>query len=170
MQVLYTVISSILQYLVMFKRMIYYFYIAFYVLTFLVQIFRSSHYFSYVSYLFINHHLISYPCPRNINVYWNCGFLLGFVIYIQILTGILLGLHYTPDIYSAYYSVIHIYREVYFGWYFRFIHSSVASFVFITVFLHLTRGIFYGSYFYMSNVLFTGIILFILLMIDHFFL
>ena len=116
------------------------------------------------SFHFISHHLASYPCPKDINAYWNCGFLLGFVIYIQILTGILLGLHYTPDIYSAYYSVIHIYREVYFGWYFRFIHSSVASFVFITVFLHLTRGIFYGSYFYISNVIWIGILIIIVLM------
>ena len=64
---------------------------------------------------FIEYHFISYPCPKNINIYWNYGFLEGFVIYIQILTGILLGLHYIPNIYSAYYSIIYILREVYFG-------------------------------------------------------
>ena len=117
---------------------------------------------------FIEYHFISYPCPKNINIYWNYGFLEGFVIYIQILTGILLGLHYIPNIYSAYYSIIYILREVYFGWYFRFIHSNISSFIFIFIYIHFIRSLFYGSYFYISNILFTGIILFILLMIISF--
>jgi len=99
---------------------------------------------------------------------WNQGFLLGLFMVIQILTGILLGLHYTPSINSAYYSVMHILREVYFGWSFRYMHSSGASFLFLLIFLHLGRALYYGSYFYLPNTWFSGILLFILLMATAF--
>ena len=78
---------------------------------------------------------------------------------LQILTGILLGLHYTPDINSAYYSLMHILREVYFGWSFRYLHSSGASFLFLLIFLHLGRALIYGSNFYIPNTWFSGIFL-----------
>ena len=113
---------------------------------------------------FINSHLISYPCPKSTNVHWNTGTLSGSGVNTQVLTGILLGLHYTPDIYAAYYSVIHIYREVYFGSLYRYVHSSVASLVFTTVFIHLSRGIFHGSYSYVYSVIWIGIAVFMVLM------
>merc|ERR1712124_129051 len=83
----------------------------------------------------------SYPCPLNLNYFWNLGFLLGVTILLQMITGILLSLHYTPDINSAYYSVMHIVREIYYGWCLRFIHSSGASFVFLVLFIHVARVI-----------------------------
>merc|ERR1712178_111006 len=98
--------------------------------------------------LLIKSHLQSYPCPLNINYFWNQGFLLGMTIVLQILTGILLALHYTSEISSAYYSVIHIIREIYYGWCLRYIHSSGGSFVFMVLFIHVARAIYYGSYVY----------------------
>ena len=113
-------------------------------------------------------HLESYPCPLQINSFWNLGFLLGITIILQIITGILLSLHYTSDINSAYFSIFFIIREIFFGWSLRYLHSSGASFVFLFVFLHIGRGIFYGSYFYNPNTWFSGIILLLFLMATAF--
>merc|ERR1712212_1312302 len=116
----------------------------------------------------VKSHLQSYPSPNNINSFWNMGFLLIVVIVLQIITGILLALHYTPDINYAYYSVMHIIREVYYGWCLRYIHSNGASFVFALLFIHIGRGLYYGSYYYNPNTWFSGIIIFILLMVTAF--
>ena len=113
-------------------------------------------------YLFIiKSHLQSYPCPININCFWNAGFLLVISIVLQLITGILLALHYTPDINYSYYSII---REVYYGWSLRYIHSNGASFLFTVLFIHIGRGLYYGSYYYTSNVWFSGIFIFLILM------
>merc|ERR1712087_619919 len=109
-------------------------------------------------------HLQSYPCPLQINFFWNLGFLLGIAIGLQIITGIFLALHYTSDLNSAYFSVFFLIREVFYGWCLRYFHSSGASFVFLILFLHIGRAIFYGSYFYNPNTWFSGILLFFLLM------
>ena len=66
--------------------------------------------------LLIKSHLLSYPCPIIINYLWNIGFLLGITIILQIITGIFLGLHYTSDLNSAYFSIFQIIREIYYGW------------------------------------------------------
>ena len=87
---------------------------------------------------------------------------------LQILTGILLGLHYTPQMNSAYTTIMHILREVYFGWSFRSLHSSGASFLFFLLFFHLGRALIYGSYFYIPKVWFSGIFLFLFLMATAF--
>ena len=92
-------------------------------------------------------HLQSYPCPLQINSFWNLGFLLGITIILQIITGIFLGLHYTSDLNSAYYQIFFFIREIYYGWCLRYLHSSGASFVFLFLFLHLGRALIYGSYF-----------------------
>ena len=97
--------------------------------------------------LLMKSHLQSYPCPLQINSFWNLGFLLGITIILQIITGIFLGLHYTSDLYSAYSSIFFFIREIYYGWSLRYLHSSGASFVFLFLFLHLGRAISYGSYF-----------------------
>merc|ERR1711904_22258 len=89
-------------------------------------------------------HLQSYPCPLQINFFWNLGFLLGIAIILQIVSGIFLALHYTSDIHSAYSSIFFLIREVYYGWCLRYLHSSGASFVFLFLFLHLGRAIIYG--------------------------
>merc|ERR1712017_70966 len=96
----------------------------------------------------VKSHLQSYPCPLQINFFWNLGFLLGVAIMLQIVTGIFLALHYTSDLNSAYFSVFFLIREVYYGWCLRYFHSSGASFVFLFLFLHIGRAIFYGSNFY----------------------
>ena len=114
--------------------------------------------------LLIKSHLLSYPCPIIINYLWNIGFLLGITIILQIITGIFLGLHYTSDLNSAYFSIFQIIREIYYGWCLRYLHSSGASFVFLFIFLHLGRAIFYVSYFYNTNIWFSGILLFFFLM------
>merc|ERR1712188_310561 len=118
--------------------------------------------------LLMKSHLGSYPCPLNLNYFWNLGFLLLVTILLQMMTGILLSLHYTSDIHSAYYSVMHIIREVYYGWCLRFLHSSGASFVFLVLFIHVARAISYGSNFYNPNTWFSGIVLFFLLMVTAF--
>ena len=110
--------------------------------------------------LLMKSHLQSYPCPLQINSFWNLGFLLGITIILQIITGIFLGLHYTSDLNSAYSSVFFFIREIYYGWCLRYLHSSGASFVFLFLFLHLGRAISYGSYFYNPNTWFSGILIF----------
>merc|ERR1712028_130731 len=114
--------------------------------------------------LIMKSHLQSYPCPLQINYFWNWGFLLGIAIMLQIVTGIFLALHYTSDLNSAYFSVFFLIREVYYGWCLRYFHSSGASFVFLFLFLHLARAIFYCSYFYNPNTWFSGILLLFFLM------
>ena len=113
--------------------------------------------FNYQSYfvLLIKSHLQSYPCPLQINSFWNLGFLLGITIILQIITGIFLGLHYTSDLNSAYSSLFFLIREIFYGWCLRYLHSSGASFVFLFLFLHLARAISYGSYFYNPNTWFS---------------
>merc|ERR1711860_35124 len=114
--------------------------------------------------LLVKSHLQSYPCPLQINFFWNLGFLLGVAIMLQIITGIFLSLHYTSDLNSAYFSLFFLIREVYYGWCLRYFHSSGASFVFFFLFIHIGRAMFYGSYFYFVNTWFSGILLLLLLM------
>merc|ERR1711907_258620 len=114
--------------------------------------------------LLMKSHLQSYPCPLQINFFWNLGFLLGIAIMLQIVTGIFLALHYTSDLNSAYFSIFFLIREVYYGWCLRYFHSSGASVVFLFLFLHLGRAMFYGSYFYNPNTYLSGILLLLFLM------
>merc|ERR1712019_146329 len=114
--------------------------------------------------LLMKSHLQSYPCPLHINFFWNLGFLLGVAIILQIITGIFLALHYTSDLNSAYFSLFFLIREVLYGWCLRYFHSSGASFVFLFLFLHLGRAMFYGSYFLLPNTWFSGILLLFFLM------
>jgi hypothetical protein len=104
--------------------------------------------FDNLVFILTKSHLGSYPCPLNINFYWNMGFTLGIVIVVQIVTGLFISFHYSSDINEAYYSVFFLIREIYYGWSLRFLHSSGASFVFLFVFLHIGRSLFYGSFFY----------------------
>ena len=114
--------------------------------------------------LLIKCHLQSYPCPLQINYYWNLGFLLGIIIILQIFTGIFLCLYYCSDINSTYFSIFFFIREIYYGWSLRYFHSNGASFIFLFLFIHIGRAISYNSYFYNSNTWFSGIILLLLLM------
>nr|YP_009434149.1 cytochrome b [Hycleus phaleratus]APB02802.1 cytochrome b [Hycleus phaleratus] len=94
----------------------------------------------------INNALIDLPSPSNISLLWNFGSLLGLCLIIQIVTGIFLAMHYCPNIDLAFNSVIHICRDVNYGWLIRTIHANGASFFFICIYFHVGRGIYYGSY------------------------
>nr|YP_009142454.1 cytochrome b [Pristis pectinata]AKH35981.1 cytochrome b [Pristis pectinata]ATX69103.1 cytochrome b [Pristis pectinata] len=96
----------------------------------------------------INHALIDLPAPVNISIWWNFGSLLGLCLIIQILTGLFLAMHYTADITTAFSSVAHICRDVNYGWLIRNIHANGASMFFICIYLHIARGLYYGSYLY----------------------
>lgn len=109
----------------------------------------------------INNALVDLPAPSNISRWWNFGSLLGVCLIIQIATGLFLAIHYTADTALAFNSVNHICRDVNYGWILRTLHANGASFFFICIYLHVGRGIYYGSYkyFYTWNV---GVILFFL--------
>nr|YP_009000247.1 cytochrome b [Glyphis garricki]AHA13271.1 cytochrome b [Glyphis garricki]ALJ92974.1 cytochrome b [Glyphis garricki]ALJ93000.1 cytochrome b [Glyphis garricki]ALJ93117.1 cytochrome b [Glyphis garricki]ALJ93195.1 cytochrome b [Glyphis garricki] len=115
----------------------------------------------------INHALVDLPAPSNISLWWNFGSLLGLCLIIQILTGLFLAMHYTADISMAFSSVIHICRDVNYGWLIRNIHANGASLFFICIYLHIARGLYYGSYLYKEtwNI---GVILLFLLMATAF--
>ncbi|MGF1561543.1 MAG: cytochrome bc complex cytochrome b subunit [Geminicoccaceae bacterium] len=87
-----------------------------------------------------------YPTPRNLNYFWNFGSLAGIALVIQIVTGIVLAMHYTPHVDHAFASVEHIMRDVNFGWLLRYAHANGASMFFIVVYIHIFRGLYYGSY------------------------
>jgi len=94
----------------------------------------------------LNDHLIDYPTPVNINYLWNFGSMAGIFLVVQILTGIFLAMHYTPHVDLAFLSVEHIMRDVNNGWLIRYLHANGASMFFGVVYIHIARGIYYGSY------------------------
>nr|YP_009988793.1 cytochrome b [Chionoecetes japonicus x Chionoecetes opilio]YP_009988806.1 cytochrome b [Chionoecetes japonicus]QNM40280.1 cytochrome b [Chionoecetes japonicus x Chionoecetes opilio]QNM40293.1 cytochrome b [Chionoecetes japonicus] len=94
----------------------------------------------------VNGALIDMPLPTNISLFWNFGSLLGLCLIIQISTGLFLSMHYTAHIDLAFSSIAHICRDVNYGWLLRTMHANGASFFFICLYLHIGRGIFYGSY------------------------
>nr|UAT97955.1 apocytochrome b [Ahnfeltia fastigiata] len=93
-----------------------------------------------------NNHLIDYPTPINIHYAWNFGFLASMCLIIQIITGIFLAMHYTPHVDLAFASVEHIARDVNYGWLLRYAHANGASMFFIVVYIHVFRGLYFGSY------------------------
>nr|CRG62829.1 cytochrome b [Lacerta bilineata]CRG62830.1 cytochrome b [Lacerta bilineata]CRG62831.1 cytochrome b [Lacerta bilineata]CRG62833.1 cytochrome b [Lacerta bilineata]CRG62847.1 cytochrome b [Lacerta bilineata] len=96
----------------------------------------------------VNASFIDLPTPSNISAWWNFGSLLGFCLIIQTITGLFLAMHYTADISSAFSSVTHIHRDVQHGWLIRNLHANGASMFFICIYLHIGRGLYYGSYIY----------------------
>ncbi len=95
---------------------------------------------------FMDHELNEYPTPKNLNYFWNFGSLAGISLVIMIVTGIVLAMSYTPHVDYAFQSVERIMRDVNHGWLLRYIHMNGASFFFIVVFIHIFRGLYYGSY------------------------
>nr|ANS57973.1 cytochrome b [Osteochilus salsburyi]UER93892.1 cytochrome b [Osteochilus salsburyi]BAW88911.1 cytochrome b [Osteochilus salsburyi] len=114
-----------------------------------------------------NDALIDLPTPSNISAWWNFGSLLGLCLITQILTGLFLAMHYTSDISTAFSSVTHICQDVNYGWLIRNMHANGASFFFICIYIHIARGLYYGSYLYKEtwNI---GVILLLLVMITAF--
>nr|AAF15145.1 cytochrome b [Eliurus webbi]QCT05469.1 cytochrome b [Eliurus tanala]QDJ00017.1 cytochrome b [Eliurus ellermani]QCT05472.1 cytochrome b [Eliurus tanala]QCT05475.1 cytochrome b [Eliurus tanala] len=94
----------------------------------------------------INHSFIDLPAPSNISSWWNFGSLLGICLILQIATGLFLAMHYTSDTTTAFSSVTHICRDVNYGWLIRYLHANGASMFFICLFIHVGRGMYYGSY------------------------
>jgi ubiquinol-cytochrome c reductase cytochrome b subunit len=93
-----------------------------------------------------NSYLIDSPQPSNLSYLWNFGSLLAFCLIIQIITGVTLAMHYNPSVLEAFNSVEHIMRDVNNGWLIRYLHSNTASAFFFLVYLHIGRGLYYGSY------------------------
>ena len=117
----------------------------------------------------LNNHLIDYPTPINLNYFFGFGSLAGIMLVIQILTGIFLAMHYTPHIDLAFNSVEHIMRDVNNGWLIRYTHANGASFFFIVVYVHIFRGLYYGSYITPRESLWcSGVVIFILMMATAF--
>jgi len=116
----------------------------------------------------INRHLITYPTAANINYFWGFGSLAGLFLVIQIITGILLAMHYTPNSAIAFQSVEHIMRDLNFGWFLRYLHANGASFFFTTIYIHIARGIYYRSYVSSPFLWHSGVIIFILAMATAF--
>nr|BBB21639.1 cytochrome b [Hynobius tsuensis] len=115
----------------------------------------------------INGSFVDLPTPSNISSLWNFGSLLGICLIAQIITGLFLAMHYTADTSSAFSSVAHICRDVNYGWLMRNIHANGASFFFICIYMHIGRGLYYGSYLYKEtwNI---GVILLFLVMATAF--
>nr|YP_009525276.1 cytochrome b [Hymenocera picta]AXS63680.1 apocytochrome b [Hymenocera picta] len=105
--------------------------------------------------------VVDLPTPANISTLWNFGSLLGLCLITQIATGLFLAMHYTPDINLAFSSVVHICRDVNYGWLLRSIHANGASFFFICIYLHIGRGLYYGSYLFMHTWMVGVVILFL---------
>lgn len=107
----------------------------------------------------INNSLIDLPSPRNISAMWNFGSLLGLCLGIQIVTGLFLAIHYTSNVSRAFNRVVHICRDVNFGWLIRTLHANGASFFFLCLYIHIGRGIYYGS-FKLVHTWLVGVIIF----------
>nr|WNH20229.1 cytochrome b [Cirripectes obscurus] len=114
-----------------------------------------------------NDAVVDLPAPANISVWWNFGSLLGLCLIAQLLTGLFLAMHYTSDISTAFSSVAHICRDVNYGWLIRNMHANGASFFFICIYMHIGRGLYYGSYLYKEtwNI---GVVLLLLVMMTAF--
>ena len=117
----------------------------------------------------VNGYLVDSPQPSNLSYLWNFGSLLAFCLIIQIVTGVTLAMHYNPSVVEAFNSVEHIMRDVNNGWLIRYLHSNTASAFFFLVYLHIGRGLYYGSYKAPRTLVWTiGTIIFILMMATAF--
>nr|QWW34086.1 cytochrome b [Leptobrachella alpina] len=115
----------------------------------------------------VNNSFIDLPSPSNISSWWNFGSLLGVCLVAQIITGLFLAMHYTADTSMAFSSIAHIHRDMNYGWLIRNLHANGASFFFICIYLHIGRGMYYGSYLFKEtwNI---GVILLFLVMATAF--
>jgi ubiquinol-cytochrome c reductase cytochrome b/c1 subunit len=112
---------------------------------------------------------VVYPVPRNLNYLWTFGGILAFMLGVQIVTGIVLAMHYTPHVDLAFRSIEGIMRDVNFGWLLRYLHANGASMFFFAVYVHMFRGIYYGSYKEPREVLWIlGVIIYLVMMATGF--
>ena len=114
-------------------------------------------------------HFSVYKTPKNLSYMWNLGSIAGIALMIQIITGIVLSMHYTPHVDHAFDSVEKIMRNVNYGWLIRYMHAVGASMFFVAVYLHMFRGLYYGSYKYPRELLWhMGLIIFLTMMATAF--
>ena len=112
---------------------------------------------------------VAYPTPRNLNYWWTFGGILSVMLIVQIVTGVVLAMHYTAETTMAFNSVEHIMRDVNYGWLLRYAHANGASMFFLAVYIHISRGMYYGSYKEPREILWIlGVILFLLMMATAF--
>nr|YP_009294940.1 cytochrome b [Filhollianassa ceramica]ANW37034.1 cytochrome b [Filhollianassa ceramica] len=111
--------------------------------------------------------LVDMPIPSNISIFWNFGSLLGLCLVVQLVTGLFLAMHFTASVDLAFSSVAHICRDVNYGWLLRTLHANGASFFFICLYLHIGRGIYYGSYMFL-HVWSVGVIMLFMVMATAF--
>jgi ubiquinol-cytochrome c reductase cytochrome b subunit len=117
----------------------------------------------------VNSYIIDAPVPNNISYLWNFGSLLAVCLVIQIVTGVTLAMHYIPSVLEAFNSIEHIMRDVNNGWLIRYLHSNTASAFFFLLYLHMGRGLYYGSYRSPRTLTWTlGTIIFILMIVTAF--
>ncbi len=118
---------------------------------------------------FARNSFVTFPNPRNLNYWWTFGGILAFMLGFQIVTGVVLAMHYTPDSKLAFLSVEHIMRDVNYGWLLRYAHSNGASLFFAAVYIHMLRGLYYGSYKAPREVLWIlGVTIYLLMMATGF--
>jgi ubiquinol-cytochrome c reductase cytochrome b/c1 subunit len=118
---------------------------------------------------FLHSSFVVFPNPRNLNYWWTFGGILSFMLVFQIVTGVVLAMHYTPDSKLAFLSVEHIMRDVNYGWLLRYSHSNGASLFFAATYIHMLRGLYYGSYKAPREVLWIlGVIIYLLMMATGF--
>jgi ubiquinol-cytochrome c reductase cytochrome b/c1 subunit len=117
----------------------------------------------------IHSSFVAYPTPRNLNYWWTFGGILAVMLAVQLVTGIVLAMHYTPHVDHAFNSVEHIMRDVNYGWLLRYLHSNGASMFFLAAYIHMFRGMYYGSYKEPREVLWIlGVILLLLMIMTGF--
>ena len=117
----------------------------------------------------IHSSFVAYPTPRNLNYWWTFGGILSFMLGVQIITGIVLAMHYTPHVDFAFNSVEHIMRDVNYGWLLRYLHANGASMFFLAAYIHMFRGMYYGSYKEPREILWIlGVILLLLMIMTGF--
>nr|YP_010400422.1 cytochrome b [Cotesia flavipes]UQS76151.1 cytochrome b [Cotesia flavipes] len=117
--------------------------------------------------IILNNMIIKLPTPINITILWNFGSLLGLCLMIQILTGLFLSMHYCSNVNYSFFSIIHIMKDVNYGWLIRLMHMNGASFFFMCIYMHIGRGLYYGSY-KLIKVWIIGILILLLLMMTAF--
>jgi len=112
---------------------------------------------------------LDFPTPKNLNYWWTFGGILAIMLVVQIITGIVLAMHYTPHVDFAFRSVEHIMRDVNYGWLMRYMHANGASMFFIAVYIHMFRGMYYGSYKAPREILWMiGVIIYLIMMATAF--
>jgi len=119
--------------------------------------------------LTLSHHLQAYPTPKNLNYWWTFGGILTFCLITQIITGLVLAMHYVAHVDHAFESIEHIMRDVNYGWLIRYVHANGASMFFLAVYIHIFRSLFYGSYKSPREVIWIiGLLIYILMMATAF--